>query len=759
MDQEAQALELSRLIKSEGPISNSSEDELRRLRFAKHIADALSQKSTNSGRVFAIRGRWGDGKTSLMNLVTENLERDEWLLFNPWSWGDSDAIAKALFQEIANKLNTGHSENAKRRAKAFRRYGQILTQTGGPLKAVAESNTILSLVLGSVALASLTGAFGLDVPKLETAAVGFTIAALTVPILGGLLSYMGADKWSEPVEEIKASLNESLKNLDRPLIVFVDDIDRLEEEEIRSLIRQVKANANFPNLVFVLLHQQSIVEAALDPIANGKGRDFLEKIVQMSFDLPAVPKSTVHRIFTRELSKLANQFAKQENGFEDVRWGNMLIDCVQPFVNNLRDARRLTSSLAIHLPLHTEGEFFEVNIIDLLVLETLRVFEPDFHTELFANQDLILGSNRSSNDGRRAEIREQLEDIVGLVRDELQPTAQRALKQLFPQTESILGGNIYGPEWHQEWNASKRVCSPRYFPKYFELQTPLGEISLSDFEFFVSVSGDEEKLKEFIGSIRSKGMLGSLISMIDESVERLPVGNAAVLLPMLFKMAEDSVEEEGPSMFNSSYTQGWRAASWYLRSLPAEERSQHAIDALRKTGALQVASTLIHLNDPASQSENSSNRLEPALTAEELDGLKQEWLHLVRQLSGDRDKLLERDDLISLLFRWRDYSGGLTEPKTWVDSVIDSDEGFCMFLRKATSVGWTTTVGDRVSRKTEGFEKSTISNFIGIHEALERAERLAGTSIEKRFSSELGNLRTHLDLWLQEEESEEDRQL
>ncbi|MDN7519460.1 P-loop NTPase fold protein [Burkholderia sp. AU45251] len=119
-------------IGAEAPIRTASEDRLRRADFADRIAGVLSELSLREGRVFAIRGGWGFGKSSLKNLITERLDaRDngaDWLDFNPWQWGDGDAIARALFGQIADRLGGEHSKAALDRAEALRRYGAILTE-------------------------------------------------------------------------------------------------------------------------------------------------------------------------------------------------------------------------------------------------------------------------------------------------------------------------------------------------------------------------------------------------------------------------------------------------------------------------------------------------------------------------------------------------------------------------------------------------------------------------------------------------------
>ncbi len=357
-------------IGSEAPIRKSSEDRLRRADFADRIAGVLSELSPREGRVFAIRGGWGFGKSSLKNLITERLEvrknDTDWLDFNPWQWGDSSAISRALFGQIADRLGGEHSKAELARAEALRRYGTILTGVSAPLKKASGSNHIISSVLTSASVLFVASAIGFDLPTAAKVAAALAALSVGTSLLGRTLLHLGRDRSEAPLDKVREALDARLRELHRPLIVFVDDIDRLEPEQIRVLLRQVKANANLPNIVFVLLFQPSIIERALDPVADGDGRAFLEKIVHVNFDLPAVPVSVVHRIFLDELSQLVGRYATEPNGFSQTRWGNALIGCIQPRLRNMRDARRLLSSIAVHVPLHVSGDVFEVNIVDFL---------------------------------------------------------------------------------------------------------------------------------------------------------------------------------------------------------------------------------------------------------------------------------------------------------------------------------------------------------------------------------------------------------
>src|SRR6185437_3942004 len=83
--------------------------------------------------------------------------------------------------------------------------------------------------------------------------------------------------------ELKQSIAADMATLDRPVIIAIDDIDRLTFSEIREVFQLVKANADFPNLIYLLMFDREVVSRALDSVSAGRGNEFLEKIVQVLF--------------------------------------------------------------------------------------------------------------------------------------------------------------------------------------------------------------------------------------------------------------------------------------------------------------------------------------------------------------------------------------------------------------------------------------------------------------------------------------------
>lgn len=639
-----------------------------------------------------------------------------------------------------------HSKAALDRAEALRRYGAILTGVSKPLKEAGSSGLLISTVLTNASVIAIASAIGYDLPTVAKVAAVLAFLSVGVPLLGRVLSYLGRDHSGESLDKVRTALEARLRELDQPLVVFVDDIDRLEPEQIRMLLRQVKANANLPNIVFVLLFQPSIVERALDPVADNDGRAFLEKVVQASFDLPVVPASFVHRMFEEELSKMAEFYATEANGFSQRRWGNACIGCIQPLLRNMRDARRLISSIAVHMPLHVVGDVFEVNIVDFLLLEKLRVFEPDLHDALFRERGLVLQEGRFFRDGRREVDQTAAKELLEIVSEERRNIICEALKDLFPPLEWAYGGTNYADGFHRRWLTEKRVCTSRYFPRYFELQTSVGEISERRFVDFLNATATEDELFAEIAAIEADGLLNSLVARLDESVDRLPTENAAVLLPGMFRIAEKLAGTNSGS-FDSLYVAAWRATSWYLKRIPEDVRGGLALEALRKTEALSVTSILIHLSDPTDRNEGESGAFEPALDLITVVAMKAEWLRLIRIRAADSDALIAEPDLISLLYRWKNYTDSMDEPREWVRKAIQTNQGFATMVTRLMSRGTSHTYGDRVSTQHNSFNKETIDDFIGIDVAKAKCDAINPAQFPEHEEA-LRTLLRYLEKWL-----------
>jgi predicted KAP-like P-loop ATPase len=117
-----------------------------------------------------------------------------------------------------------------------------------------------------------------------------------------------ADAQRRTLEERKQELSGLLKKNDHPILVVIDNIDRLIAMEIQLIFRVVKANLDLSKVSYLLLFQRDIVEGALTEVSSSpSGRNFLDKIVQAGFDMPAVEPQRLQQVLFTELNKIFRQ--------------------------------------------------------------------------------------------------------------------------------------------------------------------------------------------------------------------------------------------------------------------------------------------------------------------------------------------------------------------------------------------------------------------------------------------------------------------
>src|SRR4030095_14332027 len=91
-----------------------------------------------------------------------------------------------------------------------------------------------------------------------------------------------------------------LKDSDVRVVIVMDDIDRLDKDEIQAVLKLVKLTGDFSNTAYILAFDEQMVAQALAEKYGSleAGRNFLEKIVQVPLNLPlAHSKALVNLAF------------------------------------------------------------------------------------------------------------------------------------------------------------------------------------------------------------------------------------------------------------------------------------------------------------------------------------------------------------------------------------------------------------------------------------------------------------------------------
>lgn len=336
------------------PIESKKQDILGRAKFASRLAEDIQTWSGSNSLVIGLYGAWGSGKSSVKNMVLEAIRgRKRRSLpiidFNPWQLSGTGGIPAAFFRELGLALNSdGLEGDAKERAKKFKAYAKVLTLGGATTKILGKTMAVIGVPGG---------------PIMEYMGAEMQTAGATVQ--DGSEALDAKDESAEKgLEAQKRELAELLADLPRPVLIVIDDIDRLSTEEILQVFQLVKANADFPRLIYLLLFEREIVAKALDQISANKGTEFLEKIVQVGYHIPHASPGTVQKVLFNGLDKYLDEPAISRY-WEKQRWSNHYSDCIAPYFRNLRHVYRFLASFSFHAQHHRNKRSFEVNPLDL----------------------------------------------------------------------------------------------------------------------------------------------------------------------------------------------------------------------------------------------------------------------------------------------------------------------------------------------------------------------------------------------------------
>lgn len=304
----------------EHPCTSEDEDLLGRRKEAETLAEKIFQTDTSRGAfTLGLTSPWGAGKTSFMLVMKEYLERQHnektiVLEFNPWRYRKAPNLTQIFFEELSRALAPYNSALSS----GFVRYvDRLLAKDSNPWLQLA------SRLLPHESNAKSTG-------------------------------------------EQYDFLTREISKLGRKIFIFIDDVDRLEREELVELFALVRNSSSFPYMSYILAYDKEYVASQLKGCFDQHTYRYMEKILQAEYPLAKITPEQLETEFRNILSCLGSSYVALVEQIDSSH-----LQLVQ-HLPTLRSVKQIYNAL-LSFPEELKGK---VRLFDWFIIELIRIRYP-----------------------------------------------------------------------------------------------------------------------------------------------------------------------------------------------------------------------------------------------------------------------------------------------------------------------------------------------------------------------------------------------
>ena len=584
------------------PIQRANEDRLKRQATFRAMTDTCLIDWGKEGQTIAVTGPWGSGKSSCLNVLRKELEKNDAdakvVEFNPWLWRGRDDIIQKLLRAIAGE--TGIGALPERLRDTLTRYAEALSEVSRKTKAVWR----------------VWDSWNRAKERKETV------------------------RNLNQVEGLKEAVGKELEEWGGKLVVMVDDIDRLEPAPLQDMLMAVRLAARLPKVVFVLALDRGTVAKTLRN-AGFDGHDYLDKIIEREITVPPMMGKSKVEFIAKQVEEALNRHEARK-GRED-ETGTLLHHILEPLLKTPRDVKRLAmrvDNAMIQVPEDVREE-------DLIALECLRLNVPEAEQILVEETDALtawegLGSRTEveKQDAERAKRR-----LLDAAKANQRKAMETFISTYLPATNMKASGQ--GHDWRrtvERWRQDGRIAERSI------LQAALGQTTGPELERsnltrqVLAALGSRRKLAELLEKIPTTD-IAVVVWGLQHDRESFTNDHAMAAIPVLMEVRE-RVGSTPTGLLRPPETI-W-VARLLLEAMEGSTRVENTnalVEQIGTLGGQEAFLRLLREQDAAGRSRHPEG---------ECDRLEEEWLE--RVIQNDEEEIEQMEELFEIAAKAREIA-------------------------------------------------------------------------------------------------------
>ncbi|WP_286965120.1 KAP family P-loop NTPase fold protein [Flavobacterium sp. UBA4854] len=312
---------------SDDPILDIDQDILDSKKVANNLIQILKNENHENSFTLGLVGPWGNGKSSVINFVKDDLNKNKEnntisIQFLPYLNHNENDIINEFFILLSNQLG--------------KYSGKVSNQL------MLYSKKITNLYKDKNIVDFLED----QITKIE----------------------------STSANQLYNEINEHLKEINKKIIVFIDDLDRLNEKEILQVLKLIRNTANFKNTFFVVAMDKEYVLSRLKSSNDILNTAFIDKFFQLEIYLPEIDNSILRNFF---FDCLNNSILQTSDG----SFKNELIEAMSnednlfnDFIKNMRDVKRVANQIVYDYPIFKN----EIDLKDFMNFTYFKLKFPKY---------------------------------------------------------------------------------------------------------------------------------------------------------------------------------------------------------------------------------------------------------------------------------------------------------------------------------------------------------------------------------------------